>query len=285
MNLRLKAELLLLLTAVIWGTAFVAQRAAALQDSLFLFNAARFLLGALVLLPFCGLRWRAGWRQWGAACLAGALLFVAGTLQQLGMHYTTAGNAGFLTSLYVVLVPVLLLAFWCQRPAPAAWAAVWLAVAGAYLLGTNGQGFVFRAGDALELAGAVFWALHVIVVGKYAAGVATVPFAAAQFAVCALLSLLVGWPVEGREWRGLSAVLISIFYTGILSVGLGYTLQVWAQRHTPPTEAALILSLEAVTAVVAGWFFLQERLTFVQGAGCLLILMGVVIVQLKNVRM
>ncbi len=282
--MRLKADLLLLLTAVIWGTAFVAQRTAALQNSLFLFNGARFLLGALVLLPFSGLRWRAGGRAWGVACAAGVLLFTAGTLQQLGMRYTTAGNAGFLTSLYVVLVPVLLLAIWRQRPAPQAWAAVFLAAAGAYLLGTKGEGLVFQPGDALELAGAVFWALHVIILGKYAAGTEAVPFAAAQFAVCALLSLLVGWPVEGGDWRGLQPVLFSILYTGVLSVGLGYTLQVWAQRHTPPTEAALILSLEAVTAVAAGWFFLQETLTPLQGAGCALILMGVVIVQFRGAR-
>lgn len=282
--MRIKADLLLLLTAVIWGTAFVAQRTAALQSSLFLFNGARFLLGALVLLPFAGLRWRAGRRGWWIACLAGGLLFTAGTLQQLGMHSTTAGNAGFLTSLYVVIVPVLLLVIWRQRPVPQAWAAVLLAAAGAYLLGTGGRGFVFRPGDVLELAGAVFWALHVIVLGKYASRQGSIQFAAAQFAVCALLSLLAGWPLEGGDWRRLTPVLIPILYTGILSVGLGYTLQVWAQRHTPPTEAALILSLEAVVAVVSGWFVLRERLTTVQGAGCLLILMGVVIVQFRSAK-
>lgn len=283
--MRLKADLFLFLTAVIWGTAFVAQRTAALQNGLFVFNGTRFLLGALVLLPFSGLRWRAGSRAWGFACAAGVLLFVAGTLQQLGMRFTTAGNAGFLTSLYVVIVPLLLLLFWRQRPALQAWLAVSLAAGGAYLLGTNGQGFVFRPGDALELAGAFFWALHVIVVGRYASGADAAPFAAAQFAVCALLSLLVGWPLEGVRLSDLRPVLIPIFYTGILSVGVGYTLQVWAQRHTPPTDAALILSLEAAVAVVAGWLLLHERLTNIQGWGCLLILMGVFIVQFKGAKM
>lgn len=282
--MRLKADLLLLFTAVIWGTAFVAQRTAALQNSLFLFNGVRFLLGALVLLPFSGLRWKGGGRAWGVACAAGVLLFTAGTLQQLGMRFTTAGNAGFLTSLYVVLVPVLLLLIWRQRPAGQTWAAVCLAAAGAYLLGTNGEGFVFRPGDALELAGAVFWALHVIILGKYASRVDAVQFAAAQFAVCALLSLLVGWPVEGGDGRGLQPVLIPILYTGILSVGLGYTIQVWAQRHTPPADAALIMSLEAVVAVLSGRLFLQETLEKVQILGCLLILMGVFIVQFKSAK-
>ncbi len=283
--MRLKADLLLLFAAVIWGTAFVAQRTAALQNSLFLFNGVRFLLGALVLLPFSGLRWKAGGRAWGVACAAGLLLFTAGTLQQLGMRFTTAGNAGFLTSLYVILVPVLLLLIWRQRPAGQTWAAVCLAAAGAYLLGTNGEGFVFRPGDALELAGAVFWALHVIVLGKYASRVDAGQFAAAQFAVCALLSLLVGWPVEGGDWGGLQPVLIPILYTGVLSVGLGYTIQVWAQRHTPPADAALIMSLEAVVAVVSGWLLLQEALEKVQILGCLLILMGVFIVQFKSAKM
>jgi drug/metabolite transporter (DMT)-like permease len=282
--MRLKADLLLLLTAVIWGTAFVAQRAAALQDSLFVFNGVRFLLGALVLLPFSGLRWRSGGRAWGFACLAGGLLFVAGTLQQLGMRYTTAGNAGFLTSLYVVIVPLLLLVVWREQPGKQAWAAVLLAAAGAYLLGTGGKGFAFQPGDALELAGAVFWAWHVIVVGKYAPGKETLRFSVAQFAVCALLSLLVGWPLEGLQPPDLWAVAVPILYTGILSVGVGYTLQVWAQRHTPPTDAALLLSLEAVVAAVSGWLILQEGLTFVQGTGCSLILVGVILTQWKSAK-
>ncbi|MBN2386730.1 MAG: DMT family transporter [Anaerolineales bacterium] len=279
MKTRLKADLALLLAAIVWGMAFVAQRSAALLQGGFAFNGLRFLLGALVLLPFSGLRWRSGWKEFRLAVLAGMLLFIASAFQQYGVHYTTAGNAGFLTSLYVVLVPVLLVLGWRERPGWISWVAVVLAVAGAFLLSTGGR-FEVRVGDGLELSGAVFWALHVIVVGRYASRIDSLTFAASQFGVCALLNLIVSLLAEQAGPGDLFAMRWAILYTGIFSIGLGFTLQVMAQKHTPSTDAALIMSLESVVAVISGWLLLGEELRPIQILGCGFILMGVLMTQL-----
>src|SRR4051812_34429367 len=167
MKMRWKADLTLLLVAVIWGTAFAVQRVAAQVGSVFMFNGLRFIVGMLVLLPLAGLRWNFSRRDWGLVLLAGTLLFGGSALQQMGMQSTTAGNAGFITGLYVVLVPIVLFIGWRERPHWLAWAAALLALTGAFLLSTGGQ-FSLRPGDLLELLGALFWSLHVVVVGKFA---------------------------------------------------------------------------------------------------------------------
>jgi drug/metabolite transporter (DMT)-like permease len=278
--MRLRADLTLFLVAALWGSAFVAQRIAGQEGSVFLFNGARFLLGALVLLPFTPRRGMLRRPQifWMAA--AGTILFVASALQQAGLQSTTAGNAGFITSLYVVLVPLILLAGWREQAHWQAWLAVLTAGAGAFFLSTAGR-FEFRTGDALELIGALFWALHVVVLGKFASRFNPLSFSLGQFVFGGALNLLVGAVFE-RPGVFTSGVLIgAVVYTAIVSVGIGYTLQVWAQRHTPPTDAALILSLEAVFAVLFGWLVLDEHLLPVQLLGCGLILSGVLMAQVR----
>lgn len=285
--MRLKADLTLLVVSIIWGSAFVAQRVAGQMGSVYLFNGARYLLAALVVLPLA-LRvkrkdkpsWTMSRDQYKWMIVAGFLLFLGSAFQQAGMVYTTAGNAGFITSLYVVLVPIALFFVWGEKPHWMSIAAVGLAGVGAFLLSTGGR-FEVKAGDALELLGALFWTFHVIVLGKFASKFEAMSFSVGQLFVCAILNLGVGIfaePMMSFNWP----LIFSIAYTALFSLGLCYTLQVWAQRHTPPADAALILSLESVFAVISGWLILNERLVLIQIFGCVLIFIAVVLSQFKE---
>jgi len=281
--MRLKADLTLFLVAIVWGSAFAAQRVAALNEAVFLFNGLRFLLGVLILLPFTKVRWGFSRKDWVAVSISGVILFVASALQQAGIQYTTAGNAGFLTSLYVVMVPLILAAGWRERPHPVALVAVVVASIGAYFLSTAGK-FSFQIGDALVLACALFFALHVIVIGKMGAQTDSLRFASGQFIIAGVLSLLTGIGLERPVAEAWPAILGGVVFTGVFSVGVGYTLQVVAQKHTPPTDAALILALESVFAVIGGWLYLGELLLPIQIFGCALILLAVFMAQAKELK-
>jgi drug/metabolite transporter (DMT)-like permease len=325
--MRLKADLTLLLVSIIWGTAFVAQRVAGQMGSVYLFNGVRYLLAAVVVLPFairslCGIRrgieipasaqesplkrtvtaradfsWLSGSEQGDSfpafgvisraqfkwMFVAGLLLFVGSALQQLGVVYTTAGNAGFITGLYVVLVPIVLFIGWRERLHWLSVVAVGLAVSGAFLLSTGAR-FEVRVGDALELVSALFWTFHVIVLGKFASRFESMSFSVGQLVVCGLLNLGVGAFVEKSlplNWPLVGAIV----YTAFFSLGLCYTLQIWAQRHTPPADAALILSLESVFAVLSGWLLLNEHLAVLQALGCALIFIAVILSQFKELNL
>jgi drug/metabolite transporter (DMT)-like permease len=283
--MRLKADLSLLLVSIIWGSAFVAQRVAGQQGNVYWFNAARYLLAALVVLPFVlraalGLKLAYPREQYRWMFIAGFVLFVGSALQQLGLVYTTAGNAGFITSLYVVFVPLVLFLLWREKLHRISILAVALAGVGAFFLSTGGQ-LEIRLGDLIEILGALFWTFHVIVLGKYASNFEALSFSVGQLAVCGLLNLGVGLFTE-KSMSLNPPLLIAIGYTALLSLGLCYTLQVWAQRHTPPTDAALLLSLESVFAVISGWLVLNEKLAPVQIFGCVLIFVAVLLSQFKE---
>jgi len=278
--MRLKADLTLFIVSVIWGTAFVAQRVAGQMGSVYLFNGARYLLAALVVLPFARQVSDLPRQQYKWMFVAGFLLFIASALQQAGMKSTTAGNAGFITSLYVVLIPIALFVVWREKPHWTSIVAVGLACVGAFLLSTGGK-FEIHAGDTLEVIGALFWTLHVITLGKFALKFEAMSFSLGQLAVCGILNLGVGVVVEPLFSINLS-LFFAIAYTAIFSLGLCYTLQVWAQRHTPPADAALIMSLESVFAVFAGWLILGEKLLWIQIIGCILIFSAVVLSQFKE---
>lgn len=285
--MRLKADLTLLLVSIIWGSAFVAQRIAGQMGSVYLFNGARYLLAALVVLPFAIRAVRAvdplykiSREQYKWMFAVGFVLFGGSAVQQLGLLYTTAGNAGFITSLYVVLVPVALFLLWREKSHWISIVAVLLAGVGAFFLSTGGR-FEVRAGDVIELVGALFWTLHVIMLGKYASKFESMSFSVGQLIVCGLLNLGIGLFVEkSMPWN--FPLLGAIAYTAFFSLGLCYTLQIWAQRHTPPADAALILSLESVFAVISGWFLLDERLAAIQVFGCVLIFIAVLLSQFKE---
>ncbi|MBN1314611.1 MAG: DMT family transporter, partial [Anaerolineales bacterium] len=282
---RIRADLTLLLVAVIWGSAFTFQRIAAAVIGPFLFNGARFFLGMLAMTPFIIRTKRMPSRtEWIGGTVAGILLFCGSNLQQAGLKYTTAGKAGFITGLYVVLVPLFLAIIWKKRSHWTAWLASILAAMGLYLLSTIGR-FSLAPGDGVVLVGAFVWALHVILIGNYVSKVDPFYLAAIQYLVCSTISLTAGLFFESNTLAGLSSVWWSVAFAGIISVGVGYTLQIVAQRQAPPTDAAVILSGEAVFAAIVGWLFLNEGLTGRQLAGCVLMLAGMCLAQISHVRM
>ncbi len=282
-----KAEILLLLAAIIWGFAFVAQRMGMDHIGPFTYNGVRFLLGALSLAPLLWLgRRTAPLLDPGAkrltlagSLLAGLILFAGASLQQIGLIYTTAGKAGFITGLYVVIVPLLGL-LWGQRTPWGTWLGALLAIFGLYLL-TMSDRLALGEGDGLVLIGALFWAGHVLVIGWLAGRrVDPVLLACLQFIVCAVLSLAVALVSEPITLTGLRGATLPILYGGLLSVGVAYTLQVVAQRDAPPTHAAIILSLETVFAALGGWLLLNEVLAERGLLGCGLMFVGMLLSQL-----
>jgi drug/metabolite transporter (DMT)-like permease len=278
-----RADLLLLLAAAIWGFAFVAQRLGMHDVGPLTFNAARFAIGAVVLVPLARAR-RAAAAPWHddlpRGLALGAILFCGAYLQQRGLITTTAGNAGFITGLYVILVPILGLAVG-QRTRGLTWLGAVLAVAGLFLLAVNDR-FAIAAGDLLVLVGAFFWAVHVLLIGRFSPRTEPVRLAALQFAVCAVLSLLGAVATEDVAWSGIRAAGGPILYAGLLSTGIAYTLQVVAQRRAPPAHAAIILSLEAVFALLGGVVVLGESLGPRGLAGCAVMLAGMIVSQIPR---
>jgi len=281
--MRLKADLTLFGVAAIWGTAFIAQGIAAKNGLAYLYNGVSFILATLILLPFIPKRKNIHLAQWLWMLIAGVILFLGSTLQQVGIFYTKVANAGFITSLYVVIIPFLLWIGFREKPQWLDLVAVAIAALGAYLLSTTGS-FQFQPGDGLELAGAFFWSLHMVVLGKFASRFEPVSFAAGQFLTGGVLSVMIGFFVESPALLIQPPVIGAIVYRAIFSIGIGYTLQVWGQRHTPPTDAALILALESVFAALSGWFFLKQNLLFVQIIGCGIIFLAVLLSQLKGLK-
>jgi drug/metabolite transporter (DMT)-like permease len=288
-------DFLLLLTAVIWGMAFVAQRMGMEHVGPFTYNAVRFALGALSLVPLIVVRRARAARgpvaaesphdagaaapvgSLAAGLMAGAVLFVGASLQQIGLVYTTAGKAGFITGLYVVLVPLAGL-LWGQRAGWGAWAGAVLSVAGLFLLSVNAA-FTIERGDLFVLVGAFFWAAHVQVVGWLSPRTDPVRLSCLQFAVCSLASAAGALLTERVILAGILAAAWPIFYGGVLSVGIAYTLQVVAQRRAPPAHAAILLSLESVFAAIGGSGVRGERLGARGVAGCAIMFAGMILSQ------
>jgi drug/metabolite transporter (DMT)-like permease len=292
MNTRsFRANILLLLTALIWGSAFVAQRVGMDHMGPLLFNGARFALGSLALIPLI-LRMRAGLSPDTEllprptiirhGIILGCALFLGSWLQQFGLCYTTAGNAGFITGLYVVFVPLIGL-FLKQRYGMGTWIGSAMAVSGMYLLSVT-EGFSISKGDFLVLVSALFWAVHVLLIGRFSDGIRAVDavrISAVQFGACAAISLAAALVFEPVSLTALKNGMAPILYGGLMSVGIAYTLQVVAQRDASPAPAAIILSMEAVFAALAGWLFLEEIMTVRAIMGCGLMLGGMILAQVK----
>jgi drug/metabolite transporter (DMT)-like permease len=312
--MRWKSDLLLLSTTALWGTGFVAQRYVAGYLGTFTFNSMRFLLAGLLILLVLILSRRGrvgdlrlvdhqspgilspdilspdilspGTRPPASflpgMALAGVFLFAAAGFQQAGLATTTIGNASFITGLYVVLVPVILFVALHQPVSWLSWLAVLVAAAGVAMLSLTST-FRLSPGDALELIGALMWALHIIQVGRLSRrGADLLVFSTVQFLVCGLLNLAVAFVLEPGEFGSALESWAVVLYSAAVPIGLGFTLQIAGQKHASLVDSAILLSMEAVFATLFGYLFLQETLALRQGFGCGLILAAMILAQLRS---
>lgn len=287
MNLRTyRADILMLITALIWGTTFVAQSLGMAHIGPFLYTGLRFALGSLVVLPLvllarpqadqAGRRFRKPMLL--GSIVLGAVLTLGINLQQVGLLFTTVTNSGFITGLYVILVPLFGL-FIGLRNGLGTWCGAGLAVVGMLLLSVNAD-YRIAFGDLLQLAGAACWAVHVLLVGVLASRYDAIRVSFIQFSVCAVVSLSLALLLEEIDLDAIRLALPAILYGGLLAVGIGFTLQVVAQKNAVASHAAIILSLEAVFAAIAGWLVLNETLSLRGFIGCCLMLTGMLVAQL-----
>ncbi len=301
---RFRADFVLLLVALIWGSAFAVQRVATRYFDVYTFNGLRFLLGGLILFPFSRLNpWNKGNRSISGKnpgnenrntapvldrksmffiASAGLVLFAGSSLQQAGLKYTTAGNAGFITTLYVIFVPIILVIFLKEKIHWIAWVGAGIAVTGSLLLSTGGT-LRLAPGDSWEMAGAVMWALDVILVSRAVKHMEVLTFSVGHYLMAAALSLLVSLFLP-RSLAGSGGGWWTIIYIGLFSTAIGYTLQALGQKYAPATDATILLSMEAVFAALAGFLFLGETMLPVQLIGCGMILAAVIITQLNAVK-
>jgi drug/metabolite transporter (DMT)-like permease len=297
----IRGDALLFATALIWGFAFVAQRVGMDHVGPFAFNAARYLVGAVSLLPVLLLLRKKGATKGGAKkgteenepsaramadgsppatrktaaflppLLAGACMFMGATLQQVGLVTTTAGNAAFITSLYVVLVPFIGSLFG-KRVGAFDWLASLVAVAGLWLI-TIRVGFTVSPGDLLELIGAFFWALHIIVIGRFANHYDPIKLSIGQFTIAGVLSLLISLVTEKNGLVGLSETVVPVLYGGVASCGVAFTLQIFGQRTARASHASIILALEGLFGAIGGILILGEPATarILAGGGLMIV--------------
>ena len=294
-NKSLRGSLLLLLGSMIWGAAFVAQRVSMDHVGPFTFNGIRMLLAWLVMIPVTALMEHKNKNTPGytapdpkdqrlSGVICGALLFIATSLQQMGLVSTTAGKAGFITALYVVLVPVAAWFLFRKNPGKVIWLGVLIAVGALWLLCMPADGgFVLQSGDLLVLGCAVCFTFQILCVDHYAARVSGVKLARDEFLVTGGLSMLIAVATEPISWEGVREALIPILYAGIMSGAVGYTLQVLGQRDTDPTVASLLMCMEAVFAVLTGVLLIGEKMTVRETVGCVLMFCAVILAQLSPV--
>lgn len=294
MSKKLKGNMMLLLTSIIWGSAFVAQVKGMDHVGPFTFNSVRNFVATFSLLIAMFFLNKQNPTQdslhnsspeelpmllkGGISC--GIILFIASSFQQFGVQYTTAGKAGFITTLYIVIVPILGL-FLGKRVAKKIWVCVLIAAAGLYLLSIKGD-FEIGKGDALIFLCAIFFSFHILVIDYFSPKVDGVKMSCIQFFVCGLINTVAMLFFETPSITNITMALIPILYAGILSSGVGYTLQIIAQKDTDPTIASLILSLESVFAVLAGALILGEVLSSREKLGCILIFIAIIVAQIPK---
>lgn len=293
--MKLKNALLLLLTATIWGVAFVAQSVGMDYVEPFTFNAVRSLIGGLVLIPV--IRQTGSGRTenvpsegvptndrrtlllGGISC--GVMLCLASNFQQFGVKYTTVGKAGFITACYIVIVPVLGL-FFKKKCGPAIWGAVAMAVAGLYLLCMEGDRFTISRGDFLVFVCAILFSIHILVIDYFSPRTDGVKLSCIQFFVCGILSAAAMARFEHPAMANILAAWAPILYAGVMSCGVAYTLQIVGQKGMNPTISSLILSLESSISVLAGWVLLGQKLSGRQLLGCGIMFGAILLAQLPD---
>lgn len=287
MKTKAKSTFLLFLTAIIWGFAFVAQRVGAEFVGAFTFNGIRFLLGSLSLIPVIAIFEREKFdkskfvRTLIPSIIAGVILFIASTLQQLGVEWTgSAGKAGFLTGLYIVLVPVIRF-FMGKKTSILTFFGAMFALVGLFFLCMTGDEMSFGKGDIVLIIGAFFWAAHILVVDKYVNNISPLKFSMMQFFICGFLSIIFALSTETIELSAIKSAGIPILYGGLMSVGVAYTCQILGQKDADPTFASIVFSTESVFSAVGGAIILNEIMSGRGYLGCILIFIGIILSQLN----
>lgn len=305
----IRQSLILLLTATIWGSAFVAQSVGMEYVGPFTFSAVRNMIGAMALLPvIVFLKWLKEREErkddgtglekvqdemqsphglqnnktlFAGGICCGVVLFIASNLQQIGIQYTTVGKAGFITAMYIVLVPILGI-FLRKKAGLRVWAGVVIAVIGLYMLCMTGGNFALQKGDLLVLICAFAFAIHILVIDYFSPKVDGVKMSCIQFFVCGILSGICMFMFENPDIESILQAWAPVLYAGVLSSGVAYTLQIIGQKGMNPTVASLIMSLESVISVIAGWLILKEALSGRELLGCVLMFAAIVLVQLPS---
>lgn len=290
----LKGNIMLIMTALIWGTAFVAQSVGMDYVGPYTFLFARSFIGGMFLIPcmFFLKRFNKSKEEENntkkkdnrtliiGGILCGIMLFVASAFQQCGIQYTTVGKAGFITALYIIIVPILGI-FLKKKAGIKIWIAVLISVAGLYLLCIN-ETFSISKGDLLVFICAFFFAVHILVIDHFSPKVDGVMMSCIQFFVCGIISAVFMLIYEKPEINTIINAYMPVLYAGIISSGIGYTLQIVAQKDTEPVIASLLLSLESVFAVLGGWVILHQVLSFKEFIGCVLVFGAIIIAQIPE---
>lgn len=284
-----KSLLLLLLAAIIWGVAFVAQSVGMEYVKPFTFNGVRCILGGVVLLPVIYLFDRKKTPEvrkdedkkslWIGGTLCGLCLCVASSFQQIGLQYTTAGKAGFLTALYIVLVPIIGLLF-KKKCSPFVLGSIVLATVGLYLLSIK-DGFYIEKGDIYVMICALIFSLHILTIDYFSPKCDGVKLSCVQFFVSGIIATVIALIVEKPQLSQIMAAWLPIAYAGVLSCGVAYTLQIIGQKGMNPTVASLVLSLESVVSVLAGWILLNQVLSTREIVGCVVMFIAIILAQIN----
>ena len=288
-GLALRGYASLLAAAFIWGTTFVAQMEGMDELGPFSYAASRFFLG------FCslGLLWLASGRGkgrgvsaahfserqsgWRVGLVAGLIMFVASSMQQVAMLYTTAGKTAFITCLYIIFVPIASVMLH-RRIRGENWAGALLALTGLYLLAMHGP-LALGLGDAIVLVSALWWTGHILYIGRFAAHADAIEVSMVQIGVCAALSFAVAMGFEEITWQAVRGSAFPIFYGGVMSAGVAFTLQIVGQRYVEPSHAAILMSFESIFGALGGWLILGEAMTGREATGCVLMFAGMVTTQ------
>ena len=294
---QMKNSLLLLLTSFIWGVAFVAQSVGGEAVGCFTFNGVRSLIGAFVLIPVIYFldnqkKKELGEEKYleqkgdskilllGGVC-CGVMLCIASNFQQFGISFTTVGKAGFITAMYILIVPILGL-FMKKKMGVKVWLGVVLATIGLYMLCMTSESFSLSKGDFLVLICAGFFSLHILIIDYFSPKVDGVRMSCIQFFVCGIISVIIAFIFESPSLLAILSGWLPILYAGVLSCGVAYTLQIVGQKNMDPTVASLILSLESVFSVLAGWMILNQTMTLREFSGCGLMFLAIILAQLPD---
>ena len=294
---QMKNSLLLLLTSFIWGVAFVAQSVGGEAVGCFTFNGVRSLIGAFVLIPviyfldnqkkkelgeekFLEQKGDSKTLLLGGVC-CGVMLCIASNFQQFGISFTTVGKAGFITAMYILIVPILGL-FMKKKVGVKVWLGVVLATIGLYMLCMTSESFSLSKGDFLVLICAGFFSLHILIIDYFSPKVDGVRMSCIQFFVCGIISVIIAFIFESPSLSAIVSGWLPILYAGVLSCGVAYTLQIVGQKNMDPTVASLILSLESVFSVLAGWLILNQTMTLREFSGCGLMFLAIILAQLPD---